>query len=139
MKTPITASKLIALVLVFLAIGVTTSQAIFIICQPSVGIALGQTLRVNILNLSERGIIIIGGKFLDEDGNALAEFRGSIEPRKTMSFDLNRDSLSRQEKRLQIHPVIDSSEAHLGRASISLEVFDNADGRTTVFIGNPDE
>lgn len=138
MKTRTTSKILVALLLAFLAFGATNAHAIIIICHPAVGIAMGQTARVNVLNVSERAIIIIGGKFLDEEGNLLDEFRGRIEPGKTMSFDLNRDTLIRQRNRIEIHAVIESAEPHARSALISLEVFNNNDGKTTVFIGNPD-
>lgn len=129
---------LIALVLAVLALGANNAQAIIVICEPSVGIAFGQTARVNVLNLSDRAIIIIGGKFLDVDGNVLADFRGTIEPRKTMSFDLNRDTLIREQNRIQVHVALESPEPHLRQVLVSLEVFNNADGKTTVFLGGPD-
>ena len=52
-----------------------------------------------------------------------------------MSFDLNGDTLG---CRVEIHVVIEGPAPHLKGALISLEVFNNADGRTTVFLGGPD-
>jgi hypothetical protein len=129
---------LIAILLAFLALGVTRAQAIIIINSRPVGITFGQTARVNLLNTSDRAIIIIGGKFLDSDGNVIAEFRGKIDPGKTMYFDLNGDTVPRTENRIEIHVVIEGPEPHLKVIVISLEVFNNADGRTTVFLGGPD-
>jgi len=126
---------LIALLLAFLTLGVTKAQAFIIEGSRPVGITFGQTARVNILNTGDRGFIIEGGKFLDSDGNVIAEFRGTIDPGKTMSFDLNGDTLAR---RVEIHVVIEGPVPHLKGALISLEVFNNADGRTTVFLGGPD-
>jgi hypothetical protein len=128
---------LIALLLAFLALGASKAQAIIIEGSRPVGIAFGQTARVNILNLSNGAIIIEGGKFLDNDGNVVALFRGTIGPGKTMSFDLNRDTLSRTESRIQIHVLIEAPRAHLKDVGMSLEVFNNADGKTTIFIGDP--
>jgi hypothetical protein len=135
MKTPTTPSMLIAILLAFLALGATKAQAIVVVGGRPVGITFGQTARVNILNTGDRAIIIDGGKFLDSDGNVIAEFRGTIDPGKTMSFDLNGDTLGR---RVEIHVVIEGPEPHLKRAVFSMEVFNNADGRTTVFLGGPD-
>jgi hypothetical protein len=140
MKTRNTSSMLIALLLTFLSLGASKAQAIIIEGSRPVGIAFGQTARVNILNLSNGAIVIEGGKFLDGDGIVLGEFRGTIEPGQTMSFDLNRDRLSGAQNRIQIHVVIEGPQPHLRRAAaISLEVFNNADGRTTVFIGDPNQ
>ena len=134
MKTRTTPSMLIAILLAFLALGATKAQAIIVNWRP-VGITFGQTARVNILNTGDRAFIIDGGKFLDSDGNVIAEFRGTIDPGKTMSFDLNGDTVPRTENRIEIHVVIAGPEPHL--TVISLEVFNNADGKTTVFIGDP--
>ena len=136
-KTRNTSSFLIALLLGFLALGATKAQAFVVIGGRPVGIALGQTARVNILNTGDRAFIIEGGKFLDNDGNVIATFRGTIDPGKTMSFDLDRDSFIREENRVEIHVVLEGPVPHLHDARLSLEVFNNADGKTTVFIGDP--
>ena len=136
MKTRTTPSMLIAILLAFLALGATKAQAIIVNWRP-VGITFGQTARVNVLNTGDRAFIIDGGKFLDSDGNVIAEFRGTIDPGKTMSFDLNGDTVPRTENRIEIHVVIEGPEPHLKRAVFSMEVFNNADGKTTVFIGDP--
>ena len=136
MKTRNTPSMLIIILLAFVALGATKAQAIVIIGGRPVGITFGQTARVNLLNTSDRAFVVIGGKFLDSDGSVLGEFRGTIDPGKTMSFDLNGDTVPRTENRIEIHVVIEGPEPHL--TVISLEVFNNADGRTTVFLGGPD-
>ena len=51
-----------------------------------------------------------------------------------MSFDLNGDTLGR---RVEIHVVIEGPVPHLKGALISLEVFNNADGKTMLFVGVP--
>ena len=136
MKTRTTPSMLIAILLAFLALGATKAQAFIDIYRP-VGITFGQTARVNILNTGDRAFIIDGGKFLDSDGNVIAEFRGTIDPGKTMSFDLDGDTVPRTENRIEIHVVIEGPVPHLRNVLFSLEVFNNADGKTTVFIGDP--
>lgn len=128
--------KMIAVVAALLMLGASHASAIIVDWVP-IGIAFGQTARANILNTSDRAIITIGGKFVDSDGSVLGEFRGSIQPGKIMSFDLNRDTLSRRENRVQIHVVIEGPEPRLRNAGMSLEVFNNADGKTTAFIGDP--
>ena len=138
MKTRNTPSMLIIILLAFVALGETKAQAIVINNGRPVGITFGQTARVNLLNTSDRAFVVIGGKFLDSDGSVLGEFRGTIDPGKTMSFDLNGDTVPRTENRIEIHVVIEGPEPHLKEAVISLEVFNNADGRTTVFLGGPD-
>ena len=105
----------------------------------SVGITFGQTARVTVANLGTTSFIIDDGKFLDSDGNVLAEFaRQVIEPGKMMSFDLNADDIVRESNRIQIRVVIEGPVPHPRDVRLSLEVFNNADGKTTVFLGGPD-
>jgi hypothetical protein len=109
-----------------------------------VGIALGQTAQLTVFNSGEeRGIIIIGGKFLDSDNNILSEFsREPVEvaPGQMMSFDLDGDSLDHPRDRfgrIQIRGVVTALGGPDTKRNIhvSLEVFNNSDGKTTVFIG----
>jgi len=138
MKTRTTSSMLIALLLAFLALGATKAQANIDIYRP-VGITFGQTARVTVANTGTISFIIGGGKFLDSDGNVLAEFaRQVIEPGKMMSFDLNADDIVRESNRIQIRVVIEGPIPHPKSLLSSLEVFNNADGKTTVFLGGPD-
>jgi hypothetical protein len=130
---------LIALLLAFLTLGVSEAQAIIVIDGGfPVGITFGQTARVNILNTSDGAIIVIdGGKFVDSDGNVIAEFRGTIGPGKMMSFDLNADDIVRESNRIQIRVVFSANNSR--SLVTSMEVFENATGKTTVFIGNPND
>jgi hypothetical protein len=138
MKTRNTSSKLILLLLIGLALSATTAQAIILQFSRPVGITFGQTARVTAANTGTTAIMIDGGKFLDSDGSVLGEFRGTVEPGKMMSFDLNADDIIRESNRIQIRVVIEGPEPHLRGALMSLEVFNNADGKTTVFLGGPD-
>src|SRR5882724_5950691 len=138
MKTRNTPSMLIAILLAFLALGVTKAQAFIDIYRP-VGITFGQTTRVTAANTGTTAFVIDGCKFLDSDGNVLAEFaRQVIEPGKMMFFDLNADDIVRESNRIQIRVVIEGPQRHLDNLRLSLEVFNNADGKTTVFLGGPD-
>ena len=129
---------LIAILLAFLALGATKAQAFVVIGGRPVGITFGQTARVTAANTGTTAIIIDGCKFLDSDGNVLGEFRGTVEPGKMMSFDLNADDIIRESNRIQIRVVIEGPVPHLRNVLFSLEVFNNADGKTTVFLGGPD-
>ena len=137
MKTRTTPSMLIAILLAFLALGATKAQAIIIVNSRPVGITFGQTARVTSANTGTRAMII-NYTFLDSEGTVLAQFdRQVIEPGKMMSFDLNADDIVRESNRIQIRVVIESPQPHLRDVRLSLEVFNNADGKTTVFIGDP--
>jgi hypothetical protein len=134
MKTRTTSSMLIALLLAFLALGVTKAQAFIDIYRP-VGITFGQTARVTAANTGTKAIII-SGTFLDSVGTVLGQFdRQVIEPGKMMSFDLNADDIVRESNRIQTRVVI--SGDNLRGLLASMEVFENATGKTTVFIGDP--
>ena len=136
MKIRTTSSKFILLLLIGLALSATTAQAIIDIYRP-VGITFGQTARVTAANAGTTAIIIDSCKFLDSDGNVLAEFDGGIiDPGVMIAFDLNADDIIRENNRIQIRVVIQAP--HLRDLRLSLEVFNNADGKTTVFLGGPD-
>ena len=139
MKIRTTSSKFILLLLIGLALSATTAQAIVVVDGRPVGITFGQTARVTAANTGTTAIIINNGKFLDSDGNVLAEFaRQVIEPGEMMSFDLNADDIVRESNRIQIRVVIEGPVPHPRDVRLSLEVFNNADGKTTVFLGGPD-
>ena len=122
--------------LAFLTLGAMQAQAFTVDWRP-VGITFGQTARVTAANTGTSAITI-SGTFLDSDGIILARFDSQvIEPGKMMSFDLNADDIIRESNRIQIRGVIEGPEPHLRGAAISVEVFNNADGKTTVFIGDP--
>ena len=123
-------------ILAFLTLGAMQAQAFVVNWRP-VGITFGQTARVTAANTGTSAITI-SGTFLDSDGIILARFDSQvIEPGKMMSFDLNADDIIRESNRIQIRGVIEGPEPHLRGAAISVEVFNNADGKTTVFIGDP--
>ncbi len=133
MKTRTTPSMFIVLLLAFLALSATTAQAIVIDGSRPVGITFGQTARVTAANTGTTAIIINGGKFLDSDGNVLAEFDGGIiDPGNMIAFDLNADDIIRESNRIEIRVVITAETAR--GLLISAEVFENDTGKTTVFI-----
>lgn len=125
---------LFALLLAFLALGVTKAQAIAVTQRP-VGITFGQTARVTAANTGTRAIII-DWTVLDSEGAVLGQLvRQVIDPGKMMSFDLDADDIVRENSRIQIRVVI-SGDILRGLLT-STEVFENDTGKTTVFIGDP--
>ena len=131
MKTRTTSSMLVAILLAFLALGVTKAQANVDIYRP-VGITFGQTARVTSANTGTRAIII-DYTFLDGEGAVLAQLVGQvIDPGKMLSFDLNADDVVREGERIQIRVVI-SADSSRGLLT-STEVFNNDTGETTVFV-----
>jgi len=106
----------------------------------TIGIASGQTARLNALNTNAERGIIIDWKFLDSQGRILAQSREPqlIPPGQMRSFDLNadevnvtRDPSSRVQVIAIIRTIEDPDTIYL---HTSLEVLDNSTGKTTVFV-----
>jgi len=162
-RTILTVTTVIVL-LSLLALAASQTQAVIIAggganwSSSPFGITFGQTARLNILNTSDRAIIINDFKFLDGDGSVLVGFgRQVIQPGKIISVDLNADAIARATNRLEIHAQINCAsveppdperretplEARPTNGMLaSVEVINNADGRTTLFfqdrsIGDP--
>ena len=105
-----------------------------------IGIVSGQTARLNVINSGETSGIVINWRFLDNQGRILAQSREPqlIPPGQMRSFDLNADEVNTTMDRfgrVQVIAIIrtlggpDTKDLHT-----SLEVFDNATGKTTVFV-----
>ena len=106
----------------------------------TIGIAAGQTARLNAINTNADRGIVIDWKFLDSQGHILAQSREPqlIPPGQMRSFDLNadevnvtRDPSSRVQVIAIIRTIEDPDTIYL---HTSLEVIDNATGKTTVFV-----
>lgn len=106
------------------------------------GVTYGQTARLNVLNCGDDQGFIINWKFLDGDGRVLK--RGPepqiILPGKTVSFDLNADELNAPRDRfgrIQMRAVVkgigDPNEFNRN-VSVSVEVIDNANGKSALFV-----
>jgi hypothetical protein len=123
--------------LAFLTLGAMQAQAFIVNWRP-VGITFGQTARVTLANTGEIRGFIINWRFLDSDGVVIAQSERplTVPFGKMVSVDLNRDALSRTDARVQIRAEVEvltpgNTDKTL---STSFEVFDNADGKTTVFF-----
>src|SRR5262245_39213518 len=142
MKTQTKLTAVITL-LSLMTLGAKQTQAVISKWSSSpFGVAFGQTARVSLLNTSDHAIIINDFMFLDGNGSVFGEFRGEIAPGKMIFFDLNRDTLARDTNRLEIYAQIEARGSNLKGAVASIEVFNNADGKTTLFfqdrsIGDP--
>jgi len=69
-----------------------------------IGVTAGQVVRFNAVNTGDRAIIIIGGKYLDINGNLLIESLGSrlLHPGQGVSFDLP----GREGGRMEVHATL---------------------------------
>jgi hypothetical protein len=126
--------------LAFLTLGAMQAQAIIIYDHP-VGITLGQTARLTFANIGEIRGFIVNWRFIDADGVIVARSEQplTIPFGKMVSVDLNRDTLPRTDPRVQIRAQIEVLSPGNPRQTLrqSLEVFDNASRKTTVFLNPP--
>jgi hypothetical protein len=106
-----------------------------------IGLTNGQTARLTALNRGQdRGIIIIC-RFLDSEGRTLSETPEPhlLLPGHMSTFDLNADNINASRigsfGRIQVLGVVRAvGDANDKNLHVSLEVFDNATGKTTVFV-----
>jgi hypothetical protein len=103
------------------------------------GISDGQTLRVVALNLGTNRTVKVTVKFLDADGNLLLQSPStSIASGKMTSFDYPRPSTNGETGRIQIRPVVITTERlSAGCIHITMEVFNDEDGKTTLLWDGP--
>jgi len=106
-----------------------------------IGITFGQTARLNVLNSGAEKGLVVDWKFLDSAGRTLA--RGPephlIPAGQFRSFDVNGDELGAERDRLgriQLRAVVTTlggpdTKAKNGDHCVSVEVIDNATGKTT--------
>ena len=104
------------------------------------GLASGQVARLNILNASEDQGFIIDWKFLAEDHSVLKSSSEpvAINPGRIASFDLAYDEIPRPGDRTQMRLNIYSlggPDTFEQNALLSIEIFDRATGRTSIFLG----
>jgi hypothetical protein len=133
---------LVTVAVICLAVGVRRIEAI----QDSedfpspIGIARGQTLRVTALNAGGRAIVGPEYRLLDSTGKVLASTPEPhlIPPGEFRSFDVSLPepppAIADQFGRIQVRLVVaNQNDPNL---RLSLEVFDNDSGRTTMFLSS---
>ncbi|HWO02634.1 MAG TPA: hypothetical protein VNS63_25560 [Blastocatellia bacterium] len=147
MKTRNTSTKLVAMVL---AVGIlvaiwTLWGASRAVAGPEphlrttgmVGIARGQTFQLNCLNLGSEPILV-HFRILDSDGNPLAIMPCEIPPGHAASPSLNRDDIGREGNRIEVRAEESTArERDQRNLLITVEVFNNSDGKTTFGFVNP--
>jgi hypothetical protein len=143
-KLFVTAIALVTTAAIWATLGARRAQAqgseTFLPYIEQVGIASGQTARLSALNSNAEREFVIDWRFLDSQGRILAQSREPqlIPPGQMRSFDLSADEVNATMDRfgrVQVIAIIrtlggpDTKNLHT-----SLEVFDNATGKTTVFV-----
>jgi len=119
---------------------------------PSVGIASGQSARINLVNMASPnpsnptscGVVM---QFLDSSGNVLKQSTTNLQPGAATSLDLSRDEVTVDGLRVQLRAVL--LYGYAGGANPpgrilqqtacsdlmpSLEVYDNTTGRTSLLL-----
>jgi len=119
----------------------------------TVGIAAGETARVNALNLASGGPIMAGAScqvtatFLDDSGNTLQVQSKSVAQGQAVHFDLLRSQAQAGADPVEIRATVSSlslltpgvAVSSLAGCSIlpTMEIFDQMSGRTSVILENP--
>jgi hypothetical protein len=117
------------------------------------GLASGETARVNALSLASGGPLVAGGScqvtmtFLDESGNTLLTHTSSVAQGQSVHVDLPRNQIAAGTDPVEIHATVSVSFALTPGAATSspvacsilptMEIFDQATGRTSVLLENP--
>ena len=103
------------------------------------GITDGQTLRVVALNVASNRTAKLSVKFLDTDGNLISQTTAiSVSSGKIVTFDFPRASFNNEGGRIQLRPVaVLGDRSSMGIVHVSVEVFNEDDGKTTVLWDGP--
>jgi hypothetical protein len=153
--------RFVATIVLAAVVGATQVSASIIVNTKTglFGLTAGQTARINIVNAQAKGGVVPCVGVFDMDGRQLAEFVADrpLAPGEGMSFDFNADTLGlRGSERMQVRaevrlqppdpaqppdptqppdPGQPPDPAHRRRAAlITLEVFDNASGKTMFLV-----
>lgn len=107
--------------------------------SPMVGLAEGQTARLNVVNIgdSNSDSCQVQMIFYDNEGKQLALDTQRIDPGIATFLDLSYNDVGNPNIRVQIRSWV---RVLIGDPSIclsSLEVFDDETGKTTLFVGDP--
>jgi hypothetical protein len=105
-----------------------------------VGLTIGQTARLNLVNMNVPNGITVSCSFIDASGNTLAQSLTTLSLNEITSFDFKRGDGpgdSPQQLRTEVRIQLDIFTDGVSSDSLhrSLEVFDNSSGATTVYIG----
>jgi hypothetical protein len=105
--------------------------------SPMVGLARGQTARLNVVNLFPPDPCYVQIVFYDSQGAVLAHDAQTLRPGEAAFLDLNREAIGNPNLRVQIRAVVQfSSTDCLAQVRASLEVYDNDTGKTTLIVAH---
>jgi hypothetical protein len=135
-------AKLTLLLAVLLTLGAARAQADILpgvrIGFAPVGITMDQTARLNLVNVDVANGILINWRFIDANGLTLAQSTVTLPLGKIVLVDFQRTAgLGPLYLRTEVRAQVEIVTAGVPSESLrrSLEVFNNATGATTVFMG----
>jgi len=113
-----------------------------------VGLAAGQALRVNVVNIGDPNVSALACGIIindfDASGNPLgSDVRASLLPGQATFVDLSRSAITTSRlNRIEIRPVVRFADSRIppgpcAQMRLTVEVYDALTGRTQVFIGDP--
>jgi hypothetical protein len=140
-RNPLT--KLTLLFAVLLTLGAARAQADILppvsIAFAPVGLTLGQTARLNLVNIGVANGMLIKWHFIDASGLTLAQSAVTLPLGKTVSVDfpLSLPASLPQTARVEVRAQVEIGTPGVSADSLrrSLEVFNNDTSKTTVFMG----
>jgi hypothetical protein len=139
-RNPLT--KLTLLFAVLLTLGAARAHADILpgvsISFAPVGLTMGQTARLNLVNIGVPNGMLINWRFIDASGLTLAQSSDTLSLGKTVSVDFKRaGGPGPLQIRAEVRAQVDIVSAGIPSESLrrSLEVFNNDTGATTVFMG----
>lgn len=97
----------------------------------SFGIVAGQTARLNVVNADARERKMFVLRFLDETGSVLKTARVTVDPKHSFGLLLPASEAGRDTVRAQIHAEVFMQGDRSNRLPGSVEVFDEATGKTS--------
>src|SRR6266545_2362933 len=106
---------------------------------PMVGLAKGQTARLNMVNIGDPNVepCEVQMVFYDSQGKALARDVQKLDPGVATFLDLGYSDVGDPTIRVQIRAWVKVVVGDPNICLSSLEIFDDETGKTTVFVGNP--
>jgi len=107
--------------------------------SPMVGLARGQTARLNVVNIGDPNLepCEVQMVFYDSQGEALARDVQKLDPGVATFLDLGYSDVGDPTLRVQIRSWVKVVVGDPNICLSSLEIFDDETGKTTVFVGNP--
>ena len=139
MKNRKTITKLafsLAILLTLDALEAQAKTAPVYVSFPPVGLTMNQTARINLVNLGVPNGMLISWSFIDATGLILAQSTAVLQIGKTVSVDFKRQSpMSGARTEVQAQVEILTPEIPSESLRLSVEVFNNDSGATTVCMG----